>query len=141
MAPDPSEKASSLDSPSGDETQAITASHSSSSNSIAVADQHSEKMGWKDQDMRKIDSNPPGPLKAADNPDDVFSHLPPEHAEILKRQVFTPDLKKGVGVIYRYASRNDLIIIAISTICGIAAGAALPLMTIIFGNLVSDLLA
>jgi len=44
-------------------------------------------------------------------------------------------VKTGFGMLYRYATRNDLIIIFISSIAAIAAGAALPLMTVIFGNL------
>ncbi|PHH63945.1 hypothetical protein CDD81_5164 [Ophiocordyceps australis] len=67
--------------------------------------------------------------------DELYRHLPPEHAEILKRQVFTPELSSGVGVLYRYASRNDLIILVVAAFCSIASGAAMPLMTVIFGNL------
>lgn len=66
---------------------------------------------------------------------DPFKHLPADEAEILKRQVITPEVKAGVATLYRYSSRNDLIIMVVSTICAIAGGAALPLMTVIFGNL------
>ena len=41
----------------------------------------------------------------------------------------------GVATLYRYASRNDLIIMFVGAIMAIASGAALPLMTVIFGNL------
>jgi ATP-binding cassette subfamily B (MDR/TAP) protein 1 len=71
----------------------------------------------------------------ADNPDDLYGHLPDHQAEILKLQVLTPEVKAGVAVLYRYASRNDTIIIAVSAVCAIASGAALPLMTVLFGNL------
>lgn len=74
------------------------------------------------------------PPKATD-PEEIYRHLPPDEAEVLKRQTITPELKQGVAVLYRYASRNDVIIIAISAVCAIASGAALPLMTVIFGNL------
>ncbi|KAG6018886.1 hypothetical protein E4U41_003518, partial [Claviceps citrina] len=74
------------------------------------------------------------PPKASD-PEEIFRHLPPHEAAVLKRQTITPEIKQGVGVLYRYASRNDLIIIAVSAVCAVASGAALPLMTIIFGNL------
>ncbi|KHN99435.1 ABC multidrug transporter Mdr1 [Metarhizium album ARSEF 1941] len=74
------------------------------------------------------------PPQAADL-EDMFRHLPPDEAQILRRQTVTPELKQGVAVLYRYASRNDLIIMAVSAICAIASGAALPLMTVIFGNL------
>jgi ATP-binding cassette subfamily B (MDR/TAP) protein 1 len=79
----------------------------------------------------KVAADPP---KATD-PEEIFRHLPPHEAEVLKRQIVTPELKQGVAVLYRYSSRNDLIIIAISAVCAIASGAALPLMTVIFGNL------
>jgi hypothetical protein len=72
--------------------------------------------------------------------EDPYGHLPPEEADILRAQVELPNLKKGVGIIYRYASRNDKLILFVSTICAIASGAAMPIMTVIFGRLVSKLL-
>lgn len=71
----------------------------------------------------------------ADDPDDLYKHLPPHQAEVLKRQVFTPEVKQGIAIIYRYSSRNDVIVLGVSAFCAIASGAALPLMTVIFGNL------
>ena len=67
--------------------------------------------------------------------DDPYAHLSEQEAAILKRQVVTPEVKAGIATLYRYSSRNDLLIMAISAICSIAGGAALPLMTVIFGNL------
>jgi ATP-binding cassette subfamily B (MDR/TAP) protein 1 len=75
-------------------------------------------------------------VKTAD--EDIYGHLPPAEAEILKRQVFIPDVKSGWKALYRYSTTNDLLIIAVSTLCAIAAGAALPLMTVVFGNLAGD---
>ncbi|KAI1661901.1 P-loop containing nucleoside triphosphate hydrolase protein [Daldinia decipiens] len=72
---------------------------------------------------------------AKDSNDDPFRHLPADEAEVLKRQVITPEVRTGVLTLYRYSSRNDLIIMAVSAVCAIAGGAALPLMTVIFGNL------
>lgn len=69
------------------------------------------------------------------DPDSLYSHLPPHEAAVLKRQVETPEIKQGVAMLYRYASRNDIIILVVSAVCAIASGAALPLMTVIFGNL------
>lgn len=71
----------------------------------------------------------------AENIEDHYRHLPPDEAEVLRRQVVSPEVKQGVAVLYRYASRNDILIILISSICSIAGGAALPLMTVVFGNL------
>src|SRR5690606_3884909 len=61
--------------------------------------------------------------------------LPPHEAEILKRQVATPDVKAGVAALYRYSSSTDLAIMAVSALAAIASGAALPLMTVLFGSL------
>ncbi|KAK4192066.1 putative leptomycin B resistance protein [Podospora australis] len=66
---------------------------------------------------------------------DPFQNMPEREAKILRDQVYTPDIKVGMATLYRYSSRNDIIIIVISSICAIASGAALPLMTVVFGNL------
>ncbi|KAK4099058.1 P-loop containing nucleoside triphosphate hydrolase protein [Parathielavia hyrcaniae] len=71
----------------------------------------------------------------ADADADPYAHLPEREAKILKDQVYTPDAKVGLATLYRYASRNDMLIIAVAAVCAIASGAALPLMTVIFGNL------
>ncbi|KAI4870942.1 P-loop containing nucleoside triphosphate hydrolase protein [Hypoxylon rubiginosum] len=83
--------------------------------------------------LEKADSKVSKSSKEIDN--DPFKHLPANEAEILKRQVLTPEVKAGVATLYRYSSRNDIIIMIVSAICAIAGGAALPLMTVIFGNL------
>lgn len=76
--------------------------------------------------------------KAGDSPDpdhDPLGHLPEHERAVLKRQLDTPDVKVGFFTLFRFATRNDLLIIALSAVCGIAAGAVMPLMTIIFGQL------
>ncbi|KAI1777743.1 P-loop containing nucleoside triphosphate hydrolase protein [Hypoxylon cercidicola] len=83
--------------------------------------------------LEKTDSKVSKISKDIDN--DPFKHLPANEAEILKRQVITPEVKAGVATLYRYSSRNDLIIMFVSALGAIAGGAALPLMTVIFGNL------
>ncbi|KAK5999049.1 ABC multidrug transporter atrD [Cladobotryum mycophilum] len=70
-----------------------------------------------------------------EDPEEPFRQLPPHEADILKRQVLTPKIDHGIGVLYRYASRGDILIILLSTVCAIASGAALPLMTLVFGGL------
>ena len=84
-------------------------------------------------DLTKADSKVAGPKNDAEV--DPYAHLPEREAKILKDQVHTPDVKVGLATLYRYSSRNDLLIIFVSAICAIASGAALPLMTVIFGNL------
>jgi len=70
--------------------------------------------------------------------DDLYAHLPPAEAEILKRQVNIPVVKTGWKTLYRYSTKYDILIMIVSAICSIAAGAALPLMTVIFGQLAGD---
>jgi ATP-binding cassette, subfamily B (MDR/TAP), member 1 len=86
-------------------------------------------------DLAKADSRVAVPGGKEDDADDAFAHLPPGEAEILKRQVVMPQVKAGVAALYRYSSRNDALILAVSVIAAIASGAAMPLMTVIFGNL------
>ncbi|KAK3990226.1 putative leptomycin B resistance protein [Cladorrhinum sp. PSN332] len=85
-------------------------------------------------DLKKIDSKVIQPPKEKSD-DDLYKHLSESEARVLKAQVYTPDVKVGMATLYRYSSRNDIIIIVISSICAIASGAALPLMTVVFGNL------
>ncbi|KAJ4268550.1 hypothetical protein NW762_002614 [Fusarium torreyae] len=85
-------------------------------------------------DLKKADSAVVVPPKE-DDIEDHYRHLPPDEAEVLRRQVVSPEVKQGIAVLYRYASRNDILIIIVSSICAIAGGAALPLMTVVFGNL------
>lgn len=96
-------------------------------------DGETTKLPSSDSDgPRKLDSNI---VQVPDKDQDLYAHLPPAEAQILKRQVNIPVVKSGWKTLYRYATTNDLIIIAISSVCAIAAGAALPLMTVVFGGL------
>lgn len=67
--------------------------------------------------------------------DDPFNHLPEREKEILKRQLDLPAVKVNYMTLYRYATRNDKIILAIAGLAAIISGALLPLMTILFGSL------
>lgn len=69
--------------------------------------------------------------------DDPYSHLPAHEGEILKRQVFVPEVKVGFTTLYRYATAWDLTIILISCVCSIVAGAVLPLMTVRYSASIS----
>jgi ATP-binding cassette, subfamily B (MDR/TAP), member 1 len=62
--------------------------------------------------------------------DDPFKHLPDHEREILKRQVDEPEVKVGFFTLYRYTTRLDILILIVSSITTIAAGAAMPLMTV-----------
>ena len=62
--------------------------------------------------------------------EEAYAHLPPHEKEIVKRQLAIPDVKVTFKTLFRYATTNDLIIIAISSLCAIAGGAVMPLMTV-----------
>ena len=62
--------------------------------------------------------------------EEAYAHLPPHEKEIVKRQLDIPEVKVTFKTLYRYATRVDRIIIGISSICAIAGGAVLPLMTV-----------
>jgi hypothetical protein len=61
---------------------------------------------------------------------DPFAHLPAHEADILRLQINVPDVSTGYFALYRYATRADWIIFGVSCLCTIAAGAAMPLMTV-----------
>ena len=67
--------------------------------------------------------------------DDAFAHLPDHEKAIIKKQVDVPETKVTYWTLYRYATTYDKIFIAIACITAIGAGAVLPLMTVVFGNL------
>lgn len=62
--------------------------------------------------------------------EEAYAHLPPHEKEVVKRQLDMPEVKVTFKTLYRYATRVDLIIIAVSLICAIAGGAVMPLMTV-----------
>ncbi|KAK1756016.1 P-loop containing nucleoside triphosphate hydrolase protein [Echria macrotheca] len=106
---------------------------SNGNSSENVSSQTAAKKPRRSAELEKADSKVMLPKEATD--DDPYKHLPDDEAKVLKNQVFTPDVKVGIATLFRYASRNDLIIMAVSAVAAIASGAALPLMTVIFGNL------
>ncbi|KAI0197519.1 multidrug resistance protein [Astrocystis sublimbata] len=67
--------------------------------------------------------------------DDPFQRIPEHEAAKLRIQIVTPKANSGITALYRYASQNDIIIMIVSALAAIGAGAALPLATIIFGNI------
>ncbi|KAL1878822.1 hypothetical protein VTK73DRAFT_7475 [Phialemonium thermophilum] len=115
-------------------------SHGNSTDATAAAgladvqQSHSPTHSVSRVDLEKKDSKVMIPAKETD-PDAIYRGLPANEVDILKSQVTVPDVKAGVAALYRYSSRNDLIIMAVSAVCAVASGAALPLMTVIFGNL------
>lgn len=86
------------------------------------------------EDFRKIDSKITVRQDAPEG-DAIFSHLPKEEADILRRQVDTQPVPVKYFTLYRYATTWDKVFLGIATVCAIGGGAALPLMTVVFGNL------
>ena len=50
--------------------------------------------------------------------------------DILERQIALPEIQVSQRMLYRYATKNDIAILVISTVCAIAAGVTMPLMTV-----------
>ncbi|KAA8643122.1 hypothetical protein EYZ11_005820 [Aspergillus tanneri] len=88
---------------------------------------------------KEAGSKPPpaGNVINADQPDPLYAHLSAHERDILKKQLEAEDATVSFFGLYRYASRMDMLAILVSAICAIAAGAALPLFTILFGSLAS----
>ncbi|KAL9621580.1 MAG: hypothetical protein Q9160_003972 [Pyrenula sp. 1 TL-2023] len=92
----------------------------------------------EERDLKKLDSEI---VKIRDIPegDEAFAHLPEHERDILKRQLDAPPVTVTYRTLYRYATTWDLVIVGISVISAIAAGAVMPLMTVVFGNLTGSL--
>lgn len=82
--------------------------------------------------LTKLDSKV---AKPKEDQVDPLAHLPEHERAILKRQLDQPDAQPAFLKLYRYATTVDLVIIFVCAICSIVAGALLPLMTVIFGQL------
>lgn len=100
-------------------------------------EQHSHSSGSSSEDISKLEQLDSHIVKVAEvkEGEEAYAHLPDHEKEIVKRQLDVPAVKVGFATLYRYATRNDMIIIVISAICAIAGGAVMPLMTVIFGQL------
>ncbi|KAJ5963259.1 ABC transporter integral membrane type 1 [Penicillium vulpinum] len=71
----------------------------------------------------------------ATDEDAIYAHLPEHEKDILKQQLDAPLVNISYFGLFRYASHTDIFILAVSALCAIAAGAAMPLFTILFGSL------
>ncbi|KAL9112835.1 MAG: hypothetical protein Q9227_002912 [Pyrenula ochraceoflavens] len=98
----------------------------------------SQSSSEEEKDLKKYDSEI---VKIRDTPegDEAFAHLPDHEKNVLKKQLDSPTVQVSYKTLYRYATTWDMIIVVVSSISAIAAGAALPLMTVVFGNLTGTL--
>ena len=62
----------------------------------------------------------------------VYSKTPRTNEElaIINEQIEAPEVKVSYGTLFRYATAWDIILIIMGSVCAIAAGSALPLMTV-----------
>ena len=115
--------------------------HEKSSRNVA-GEKHKEEInssGSSSQDslaVEKLDSVIK--VKDAKGGDAAYAHLPEHEREIVRRQLEIPPIKVTFLTLYRYATRNDIMIIAISALCSIIGGAAMPLMTVSNENTFRD---
>jgi ATP-binding cassette subfamily B (MDR/TAP) protein 1 len=137
----------------GDSEKQVSDTSSNNSNrDVITADQEMAALGQvpfpnavgeQPAPLVRLDSKPPKTAqqkeKELEEENDAFSHLPEHEAAILRRQLETPPVKVTYFRLYRYATTNDKIIIFISGLSAIIAGAVLPLMTVIFGQLTGSI--
>ncbi|KAL1792862.1 hypothetical protein ACET3X_009369 [Alternaria dauci] len=60
--------------------------------------------------------------------------LSDQEKDIIERQLTAPNLTVGYFSLFRYATAKDKLIMVVALIASIAAGAVMPLMTIVYGN-------
>lgn len=90
---------------------------------------HSTTSSEDEQTLKRLDSRIVKVEESKDG-DEAYAHLPPHEREIVKRQLEIPSVTVTYKTLYRYATRNDLILIAISALCALAGGSVQPLMTV-----------
>lgn len=80
--------------------------------------------------LNKLDSGMvQKPPKAADL-DALVAHLPKNEQDIIKEQLYIPEVKVNYFTLFRYATRNDILILLAATFSAIAGGIVLPLFTV-----------
>ena len=87
----------------------------------------------QENELRKLDSKVT--IDGENEENDPFRHLPKQEATILRKQLEIPTSKVGFFTQFRYATGVDKLVIAVSSFCAFAGGAALPLMIVVFGKL------
>ncbi|KAL1969025.1 hypothetical protein VTN77DRAFT_859 [Rasamsonia byssochlamydoides] len=126
-----------MDTPSGGDPPPAQASELDTSTPVAVTEpeKHREQISISGSTATSGGAKEKQTQQDATDQDAAFAHLPEEEKQILKTQLDSPPVKVTFFSLYRYADTWDWIIIFISAICAIAGGAALPLFTILFGQL------
>ena len=93
-------------------------------------DQHSS--GSSSEDVTKIEKLDSRVVKVEEVKDgeEAYAHLPPHERDIVRKQLEILPVTVTYRTLYRYATRNDLLIVVVSVICAIIGGAVMPLMTV-----------
>lgn len=112
--------------------------HSAEDRTIAedASDQKPEKdtalSSTSSEDEQKLDQLDSRIVKVdnAKEGEEAYAHLPPHERQILQRQLAIPSVPVTYKTLFRYATRNDIIIILLSALCAIAGGSVQPLMTV-----------
>jgi ATP-binding cassette subfamily B (MDR/TAP) protein 1 len=93
-----------------------------------------------DKDSEKQSASDSNVPNEPSEDDFAKANLSEAQTRILKDQTgYTNDAKATIFAVYRYASAAEFAMVAISTVCSVAAGVIYPLMIIVFGQLVGDL--
>ncbi|KAH8723383.1 P-loop containing nucleoside triphosphate hydrolase protein [Phaeosphaeriaceae sp. PMI808] len=78
-----------------------------------------------------VDEKHASPEEEAKSP---MAGLSEQEKEIIEKQLDAPTLTVGYLSLFRYASRNEVLIMVLAFVASIAAGATMPLMTVVYGN-------
>ena len=128
--PDP-EKTSAQD--SSDTTQTHTPAPTPDGRAVSPAKEKQPASGVEPPShdrgatLKRLDSEV---VRAKVEPDEALERLPPNERDIIKRQIDQPNVKVTYFTLYRFASKLDLLVILISSLCAIGGGSAFPLMTV-----------
>ena len=104
------------------------------STGIKSSDSDSTSESSEAADLRKYDSKIVQ-VREAPTGDAALAHLPENERLVLKRQLDIPSVAVSYKKLYRYATKIDMILIVIAILASCGAGAIMPLMTVVFGNL------
>ena len=120
----------------GDEKHVSDSSSNNESSTDVAMDTEKATMGQAPLPVQQDPAVPQVNLKSKEvdvgsqEENDPLQHLSGQEKDIIKRQIDVPNVKVTVGMLYRYATFNDILIMIISSICAIGGGSALPLMTV-----------
>lgn len=83
-----------------------------------------------------VDANPTGVDEKALEDGDASSAegLTNDEKSIIQRQLDAPNENVGYFTLFRYANKKEMLIMVVSLLASVAAGACLPLMTLVYGN-------